>query len=176
MPDSEILAALKRGKTDVIADVIYRYQDALFRYAMRMLNFHRQDSEDVVSESFIKMYQNRLNFGDDTNLKNWLYRVVHNLCIDKYRQDSKLKIIDIDNLNLEIKSDADMHKKEFMMIAEKVLNQLEIEDRSLIILSVLEDRNKAEIAKILDIKIDQIYLKIFRAKRKAIKLIEKYHV
>lgn len=176
MPDSEILAALKQEKTDVIADVMHMYQDALFRYAMRMLNFHRQDSEDVVSESFIKMYQNRLNFGDDTNLKNWLYRVVHNLCIDKYRRDSKLKIIDIDNLNLEIKSDEGTHKKEFMMIAEKVLNQLEIEDRSLIVLSILEDRDKAEIAKILDIKTDQIYLKIFRAKRKAIKLIEKYHV
>ncbi|MDQ2777874.1 MAG: RNA polymerase sigma factor, partial [Acidobacteriota bacterium] len=51
---------------------------ALRKYVL-FLGLGAEISEDVVQESFLRLYEHLQRAGDRTNLRAWLYRVAHNL-------------------------------------------------------------------------------------------------
>jgi RNA polymerase sigma-70 factor, ECF subfamily len=61
-----------------VLDQYDREYIALKRYAC-FLGIEPEAAEDLVQESFLKLYQHLLGGGDRSNLRAWLYRVVHNL-------------------------------------------------------------------------------------------------
>jgi RNA polymerase sigma-70 factor (ECF subfamily) len=47
------------------------------------------DAEDVVQETFLKAYRAYDSYTDGTNLKAWLYRILTNTYINKYRKQQR---------------------------------------------------------------------------------------
>ena len=58
------------------------------------------DSQDVVQETFIKLYRTRKEFKSDEHIKNWLIRVVINACLDILKHSEKKLLIDNEYINL----------------------------------------------------------------------------
>ncbi|HYB36470.1 MAG TPA: sigma-70 family RNA polymerase sigma factor [Mycobacterium sp.] len=61
--------------------------DQLFSGAMRLTG-SRQDAEDLVQETMLRAYSGFRSFSA-TNLKAWLYRIMHNTWIDAYRKQQR---------------------------------------------------------------------------------------
>ena len=57
----------------------------LYSAALRMTR-NPADAEDVVQETFLKAYRAYDSFTEGTNLKAWLYRILTNTYINKYRK------------------------------------------------------------------------------------------
>src|SRR5262245_32461011 len=53
---------------------------------------NREDSLDVVQETFTKAYQSLDRFKGDASFYTWVYRIAVNLCIDHQRRESKLPL------------------------------------------------------------------------------------
>lgn len=66
------------------------YQLPLLYFAESILK-HSQFADDIVEESFIKLWQNRLSIGHPLAIKSYLYTTVRNACIDSLRKE-KTKI------------------------------------------------------------------------------------
>jgi RNA polymerase sigma-70 factor, ECF subfamily len=62
--------------------------DQLFGGAMR-LTADRQEAEDLVQETMLRAYSRFRSFPAGTNLKAWLYRILHNTWIDAYRKQQR---------------------------------------------------------------------------------------
>ncbi len=62
-----------------------QYAAQLYSAAMRMTR-NPADAEDVVQETFLKAYRAYGSFETGTNLKAWLYRILTNTYINKYRK------------------------------------------------------------------------------------------
>ena len=62
--------------------------DQLFSGAMRLTG-DRQDAEDLVQETMLRAYSGFRSFSADTNLKAWLYRILHNTWISAYRKQQR---------------------------------------------------------------------------------------
>ena len=60
----------------------------LYSAALRMTR-NPSDAEDVLQEALLKAYRGYHTFKAGTNLKAWLYRVLTNTFINKYRQKSR---------------------------------------------------------------------------------------
>ncbi|MFZ4516536.1 MAG: sigma-70 family RNA polymerase sigma factor [Acidimicrobiia bacterium] len=60
------------------------YMDAMFSSAMRLTR-NPSDAEDLVQETYLRAYRGFSGFGDGTNLKAWLYRILMNTFINQYR-------------------------------------------------------------------------------------------
>ncbi len=60
----------------------------LYSAALRMTR-NPADVEDVLQEALLKAYREYYTFKAGTNLKAWLYRVLTNTFINKYRQKSR---------------------------------------------------------------------------------------
>ncbi len=56
----------------------------LFSAAMRMTR-NRADAEDLVQETYLKGYRSFHTFTEGTNLRAWLFRILTNTYINKYR-------------------------------------------------------------------------------------------
>jgi RNA polymerase sigma-70 factor (ECF subfamily) len=60
----------------------------LYSAALRMTR-NPADAEDLVQETFLKAYRGYGGFQAGTNLKAWLYRILTNTYINKYRKDQR---------------------------------------------------------------------------------------
>jgi len=62
-----------------------QYAGQLYSAALRMTR-NRADAEDVVQETYLKAYRAYDSFQEGTNLKAWLYRILTNTYINRYRK------------------------------------------------------------------------------------------
>lgn len=70
-----------------ILEYLYEtYYQMLFLYALSLTK-HKEDAQDIVQETFIKAY---LSLDNNTDIKNWLYKVLKNAFIDTYRKRKPL--------------------------------------------------------------------------------------
>jgi RNA polymerase sigma-70 factor, ECF subfamily len=66
------------------ADDVMPYAKQLYAHALRMTR-NPADAEDVLQESYLKAYRAYDTFTAGTNLRAWLYRIVTNTYINRYR-------------------------------------------------------------------------------------------
>ncbi len=62
-----------------------QYAPQLYSAALRMTR-NPSDAEDIVQETFLKAYRAYGTFREGTNLKAWLYRILTNTYINRYRK------------------------------------------------------------------------------------------
>jgi RNA polymerase sigma-70 factor, ECF subfamily len=65
-----------------------KYAPQLYSAALRMTR-NPADAEDVVQETFLKAYRAYGTFEAGTNLKAWLYRILTNTYINRYRKQQR---------------------------------------------------------------------------------------
>jgi RNA polymerase sigma-70 factor (ECF subfamily) len=65
-----------------------QYAPQLYSAALRMTR-NPADAEDVVQETFLKAYRAFDTFEAGTNLKAWLYRILTNTYINRYRKQQR---------------------------------------------------------------------------------------
>ena len=65
-----------------------QYTRQLYTAAMRVTR-NPSDAEDLLQETFLKAYRAYHTFEAGTNLKAWLYRILTNTYINKYRKESR---------------------------------------------------------------------------------------
>jgi RNA polymerase sigma-70 factor, ECF subfamily len=58
--------------------------DQLLAAALRLTR-NTQDAEDLVQETLLRSYKGFASFQEGTNVKGWLYRIMHNTWISQYR-------------------------------------------------------------------------------------------
>ncbi|NNC91980.1 MAG: sigma-70 family RNA polymerase sigma factor, partial [Acidimicrobiia bacterium] len=69
-------------------DDAMQFAPQLYSAALRMTR-NPADAEDVVQETFLKAYRGYHTFQEGTNLKAWLYRILTNTYINRYRKKTR---------------------------------------------------------------------------------------
>jgi RNA polymerase sigma-70 factor (ECF subfamily) len=64
---------------------VMQHLDALYRTAMRMTR-NAQDAEDLVQETMLRAYRFLDRFQPGTNLRAWLFKILTNTYINRYRK------------------------------------------------------------------------------------------
>jgi RNA polymerase sigma-70 factor, ECF subfamily len=64
------------------------HADLLYNYALRMTN-NAADADDLVQETFLKAFRFWEKYEKGTNIRAWLFRIMKNSYINRYRRESK---------------------------------------------------------------------------------------
>jgi len=64
------------------------HADLLYNYALRMTN-NAADSDDLLQETFLKAFRFWDKYEKGTNIRAWLFRIMKNSYINRYRKESK---------------------------------------------------------------------------------------
>lgn len=93
--EKELLDDIFRGSRDAMHRLYERYVGHAMAVALRYAPL-REDAEDVVQDSFIKVFAAIPNFQyrGEGSLKGWLLRIVANEAITCVRQKSKLTLVE----------------------------------------------------------------------------------
>ena len=75
--DGTLVAAAKRGDRQAFEDLILRHERRVFAVAQRITN-NREDAEDVVQETFHKVFLHLDDFQEKSRFSNWLTRIAMN--------------------------------------------------------------------------------------------------
>lgn len=68
----------------LLDEMVKTHLDALYRTARRLTR-RSQDAEDLVQETFLRAWRSLHAYRAGTNPKAWLFRILHNAHIDRYR-------------------------------------------------------------------------------------------
>jgi RNA polymerase sigma-70 factor (ECF subfamily) len=80
--DMERLAA---GQDAGLDNLMERYGQRLYRYVLRLLR-DKHEAEEIVQETFVRVYQYRARFDPRHRFSCWVYRITTNLARDHLRR------------------------------------------------------------------------------------------
>ncbi|HWL49907.1 MAG TPA: sigma-70 family RNA polymerase sigma factor [Acidimicrobiia bacterium] len=168
-----------------------QYARQLYSAAMRMTR-NPSDAEDLVQETFLKAYRAYHTFEEGTNLKAWLYRILTNTYINKYRKDtrrpSEVDLGSVEDLYLYRNIGSEESAEAARTTEDRVLDGLvesdikkAVEDlpenfRLPVLLADLEGFSYKEIADILDIPIGTVMSRLHRGRKAMQKSLWEYAV
>src|ERR1700752_4811164 len=76
------------GEDRAFADQALSYIDALYGTALRLTR-RPQDAEDLVQDTYLKAFRASAQFERGTNLKAWLFTILHNTFRNMRRHDGR---------------------------------------------------------------------------------------
>jgi RNA polymerase sigma-70 factor (ECF subfamily) len=82
--DNAQLLALQQGDATALNRLITRWQRPLHSFAFRYCQ-NRTDAEDLVAQTFARLYQQRYRLRPDTKLSAWLFTTLTNFCHNLHR-------------------------------------------------------------------------------------------
>lgn len=82
--DRDNLLDLQQGEAAALNRLIARWQRPLFSFAYRYVQ-NSADAQDLVADTFVRLYQRRTQLRPDTNLPAWLFTALSNLCHNLHR-------------------------------------------------------------------------------------------
>jgi len=83
------------GDARAFAELVRRYEGALYRLAWRMLR-NDEEARDVVQETFLRVFRALATFDQERRFSTWILRIATNLCIDHCRR-RRVKWVSIDD-------------------------------------------------------------------------------
>jgi RNA polymerase sigma-70 factor (ECF subfamily) len=94
--DRAQLLALQQGEAAALNRLIERWQRPLHHFAYRYVQ-NATDAQDMVAETFVRLYQQRLRLRADTKLSAWLFTTLSNLCHNHHRWKRRHPTVALDN-------------------------------------------------------------------------------
>jgi RNA polymerase sigma-70 factor (ECF subfamily) len=165
-------------KMQQFEDEAMPHLDELYATALRYTK-NEKDAEDLVQETFVKAYTNWHRFEQGTNCRAWLFTILTNTFINKYRRKKKEReILNADDLrpieqfffNREKTDYYDSPEREtmhkiFSTDVREALASLSEEFRAVVMLADLNDFSYKEIAYILDCPVGTVMSRLFRGRK-----------
>jgi RNA polymerase sigma factor (sigma-70 family) len=159
------------GDSNSFSVLVERYQNMVFALALKMLK-HREESEEVSQDTFIKVYKSLSKFNGESKFSTWIYRIAYNTCLDRIKKNSKYN----NNVEInEITSNEISHtesifdsleNKERSIIVKQCMDKLPEDERIIIHLFYFEELNLKEIVEIVSMTEGNMKVKLFRARKK----------
>jgi len=176
----EQIVVLTLKNQDYYLCLMKRYEAKLLNYILKISNTNREDAEDILQEVFVKAYQNLNDFDLNFKFSNWIYSIAHNTTISVFRkkkvrpQTVSWEDKDLDNIlksTLDVE-DTSLQKLTYNHIL-KIINQLPLKYKDVLILKFLERKDYQEISDILHKPMGTIATLINRAKKSLKQELEK---
>ncbi len=144
------------------------------RYAKLMLNFfyfslhnNHNKAQDFVQDLFVKILEKHHTFNNDQFFKAWIYRIATNMCNNEFRKNNVIR-----KYHDQIKSSSEIYTliNETERDLRKCIADLNIEQRSLIVLRFKMKLSIKEIAQIYECPEGTIKSRLFYATKELSKL------
>jgi RNA polymerase sigma-70 factor (ECF subfamily) len=165
-------------------EIYEEFKPKIVPYLCRLLG--NQDAEDIAQEVFAKVSRGLESFKGQSKLSTWIYRIATNTAIDKLRSASFKRSSEntsqIDETTVEDRNDSFGHtdplidqkviRKEMSQCVREYIDRLAPEYRTVLVLSELEGFKNREIADILEISLENVKVRLHRARASLKKVLD----
>jgi len=185
MSDEDVMEQLQNGVIPAFDIIVHRFKDRLHNFLYRYTHNH-EDCEDLVQETFLRVYKSRQSYKRIAKLSTWIYTIALNLAKTMYKKKQRMKTFSIhedesnpddrafDIEDTSILQDEKLHLKNSMDELEKALAELNDDFREAIVLRDIQQLSYEEISEITDTPMGTVKSRINRARQQLQETIGNY--
>lgn len=165
--DRAAVAAALSGNQAAFADLVSRYQSAVYNMAYRMLG-DPTEAEDAAQEVFVRAWNQLRTFQMDKRFSTWLLSIASHYCIDLLRR--RKPTAPLDDVALFVESDDPAPEElaergEQRDAVKRLLNALPEKYRSVTVLRYYNDLSYDEIARMTGLTESAVKTQLHRARK-----------
>jgi RNA polymerase sigma-70 factor (ECF subfamily) len=163
--DDALIRAVASGDAGAYRALAERYLAPIVRYASRLLG-DAHEAEDVAQETFLRLWQQASRYeARGHKPSTWLYRVAHNLCVDRLRKRRPEANESPDEREGGERPSGELAKKELAAAVHAALTALPERQRAAIALIHDEGMSQTEAAEVLGCGVEAVESLLSRARR-----------
>lgn len=160
--DLAIVKRVQAGDVAAFDQLIRKYRERLFGVVYNLTS-NREDTADLVQDSFIKAFQSINRFQGQASFFTWLYKIAVNTTLSHLRKNRMRTFFSLEKIQEEDPSskiladltdktgaDRDAYLKELQEKLNEALQKLSIKHRTVITLFEIDGLSHAEIAEIME--------------------------
>ncbi len=157
---------------DIFIENYDKYADAIFRYCSYRV-FDRERARELMQETFTKTWEYMEKGNQIENLRAFLYKVAHNLCVNEvihpkpYSLDEMNEKVDFDPKDENM---APIEREAEISLLNQKMQMLKPEENEILTMRYINDLAVSEIADILQMLPNTVSIKIQRAEEALKKL------
>mgnify|MGYP000619190531 CR=1 FL=1 len=158
----------KKQKDRAFNKLLDLYQERLYWHIRKLVLTH-ENADDVLQNTFIKIYNGLPKFKQQSSLHTWMYRIAYNESLRFLERDKKRYSMSIDELNQahieNLLEDAYFNADEVQVKLHKLLLSLAEKERKVFQMKYYDDLKFREIAVILELKegtVKTLYYKVVK--------------
>jgi RNA polymerase sigma-70 factor (ECF subfamily) len=163
--ETQLIERAVDGDKAAFGQLYEHYLDRIYRYVYHNVSDH-PEAEDLTEVVFLKAWEALPRFRmNGTGFQAWLYRIAHNLVIDRHRTRKPLLPLD-QFFHLRDASptpEATLERNETRSDLSRALEQLQPRLRQVILCRFIGELSHAETAKVLGIKEGYVRVLQYRA-------------
>ena len=183
--ESRIVNQAQSGDENAFSLLVERYAARLYGVCFHLLG-NKEDAEDCVQESFIKIYRSLAGYHFRSSFYTWAYRISVNVCLDYRRKNNRAKTVSLDE-GLETSSGQLFHQvADDLPLPDQLLESSELTElvreelslmpaylRDIVILRDLEGLSYSELAGLLRISEGTVKSRLFRGRKQLMERIRR---
>lgn len=164
--DAALVVRVAEGDVPAYRELVARHASKLQRFALRMLR-EPADAEDVVQETFLRLWQRARDYSPDARVGTWLHRITHNLAIDRLRARGRVTAMldDEDAAPISAPQSRVLADKERRETLSRAMDALPERQALAVMLVYFHEHSGAEAAQVLGVSEDALESLLARARR-----------
>lgn len=169
--DKLLVAQLKNKKTQEQAfrSLMSLYKERLY-WHIRKIVYQHDDADDVLQNTFIKVFKNIHNFKEDSKLYSWMYRIATNEAITFINKKAAKQQVDLTELQLNtvsnLTNDLDYTGDEIQLKLQKAIISLPHKQQLVFNMKYFDEMKYAEMSEILETSVGALKASYFHAVKK----------
>ena len=172
--DEELIARFQHGEMKAFDSIVQRYKDPLINFVYHFLG-DRIDAEDVVQETFLRVYRNKHLYRNIAKFSTWIYTIASNLAKTELRRRRRRRLLSLSQMGYDDKDyepvdefmqspegivDSGMQEK----IIRKEIDDLPVKFKEVVLLRDVQEFSYEEISQILGIPIGTVKSRVNRGR------------
>jgi RNA polymerase sigma-70 factor, ECF subfamily len=174
--EAEMIAGILAGETEVYHELIRPHERTVYLMALSYMK-NKADAEDVAQEAFVRAFRNLASFRAESKFSTWLISIALNEARSRLRRQAAIRMESLDEPRdedrtispellrdwREIPSEA-VEREEVRKLIQQAVEELPATYRQVFLLRDVEEFNIAETAKVLNLSIPIVKVRLHRAR------------
>jgi RNA polymerase sigma-70 factor (ECF subfamily) len=169
----DTLIKASQGDMKAYEDVYKSSSSFVYNVALRVVN-NREDALEVAQEVFMTIYHKLKDFRFESSFKTWVYRITANSAINFAKKNSRAKTVPYEDAYgegaVESEVHADMDQEHQSQLVQKLLGELNPDQRACVVLRDIQGLSYEDIAQALKININTVRSRLKRSREKLLSL------
>ena len=153
------------------------YKERLYWHIRKIVLTH-DDTDDVLQNTFIKIFKNINSFKENSKLYSWMYRIATNEAITFINKKAAKQYVDISELQYKIAdtlhNDDNYTGDEIQQLLQKAIVTLPQKQQLVFNMKYFDEMKYTEMSEILDTSVGSLKASYFHAVKKIEKILKSH--
>ena len=174
-----LVEQLKNKATQEIAfrQLMHLYKKRLYWHIRKIVLSH-DDADDILQNTFIKIYKNIHGFNEESKLYSWMYRIASNEAFTFIRQKATKQHVSMEDVQYKmvesLENDINYTGDEIQLILQKAIVTLPPKQQLVFNMKYFNEMKYSEMAEILETSVGALKASYFHAVKKIEEYIKSY--